>query len=435
MTFVLEIAASLFILVGAVVTAIAALGLIRLPDPFMRMHAATKAGVLGAGMAMFGVGLSFGTFGAIVTGLAGIVFLLATSPLASHALGRAAYVSGAPVASADMADALAGILPRNVFDIAPGRINRARHGSIGPRQNLSNNGERAMSAVEFRTHQAPAREPVTNSLRSVTAWLIGGPAQHAATTVSLSLARAGGARLTGLSTIDESAVDYTGPVPVGGLSWARWLGDQRRGRMRERASKAIAGFEQACGHSDVASAVRHEEQEFAALAATAVGADLLVVPAGVDRVGEPARFGDEIAAQLSQAATAPILRVQRPVGSVRRVLVIVSNSPHCRRLAHALVRTGLWRDAAIRMVVVGEHRAAVVAAADEQARLLRDHGYAVTMLPAIDLDEEKDALMQRIATSDAVITGVLSNRRGLFGAVREDIHEVAADNAALILLP
>jgi monovalent cation/proton antiporter MnhG/PhaG subunit len=431
----LEIIASLFIVAGALTVAIAALGLIRLPDPFMRMHAATKAGVLGAGMVIFGIGLSFGTLGAVLTGVAGVAFLLATSPLASHALGRAAYVSGAPVAATNMADALAGVLPRNVFDIAPGRVTRPPGGRQPSPSSSSINGDRVMSAVEFRHHQAPQRNPAASSLRSLTAWLVGGQSQDAATAVALTLARAGGARVTGLSAMDPTSVDHNGPVPIGGMSWARWLTDQRRGRMRERAAKAIADFENACGQVDVAGAVRHEERDLAALIATAAGADLLVVPAGVDRIGEPAAYADEIAAQLSAAAVAPVLRVRRPVMSVRRVLIILSNSPQCRRLAQTLVRTGLWRDAAIRMLVVAEHRADVTLAASEQAMLLRAHGYAVTMLPAIDLDEEQDDLRHRINAADAVIMGVLTNRRGWFGAVREDVHEIAADHAGLILMP
>lgn len=292
-----------------------------------------------------------------------------------------------------------------------------------------------MSAVQFRTHQPPQRAPAAHALRSITAWLVGGASQDAATTVAMSLARDGGARITGLSAFDASVVDPVGAVPIGGLSWARWLSDQRRGRMRERAAKAIAGFESACGQVDVVGAVRHEERKLSALITTAAGADLLVVPAGVDRIGEPASYGEEISTMLSAAAGAPVLRVSRPVTTVRRVLLIVSNSPLCRQLAQTLVRTGLWRDAAIRMVVVGEHRPDVVLSATEQAALLRDHGYAVTMMPAIDLEEQQNDLLPRIATADAVVTGVLSNRRGWFGSVREDVHELAADNVGLILLP
>ena len=49
MSTVLAILAGGAILLGAGIVAIAAVGLLRLPDPFTRMHAATKAGVLGAG--------------------------------------------------------------------------------------------------------------------------------------------------------------------------------------------------------------------------------------------------------------------------------------------------------------------------------------------------------------------------------------------------
>ncbi len=77
--------------------------------------------------------------------------------------------------------------------------------------------------------------------------------------------------------------------------------------------QGIAGFESACGQVEVVGAVRHEERAFASLLAAAAGADVLIVPAGVDPIGEPACYPDEIATQLSATAIAPVLRVRRPV--------------------------------------------------------------------------------------------------------------------------
>lgn len=70
---------------------VAALGVLRMPDLFMRMHAATKAGTLGAGLLLLAVALAFSQTGVTVRTLATIAFLLVTAPVAAHVIGRAAY--------------------------------------------------------------------------------------------------------------------------------------------------------------------------------------------------------------------------------------------------------------------------------------------------------------------------------------------------------
>jgi monovalent cation/proton antiporter MnhG/PhaG subunit len=435
MSTILNLMAGVSILGGALIVAIAAFGLLRLPDPFTRMHAATKAGVVGSGLVMFGVGLSLGSVSAVITGLAGIAFLLATSPLASHALGRAAYVSGAPIASATVADALIGVLPRNVFDIAPGRVVRGSSGAVSARTSSHAPGGLAMSAVELRTYQMPAAAPGALPLRAVTAWLVGGPSQSDASALALDIARAAHAKLTGLSALDAEAAEHRGAVPAGGIAWARWLGDQRRTRMRERAAKSIAEFETLCSGAEVAAQTRHEERAFSTLITAAAGADILIAPAGVDRVGEPAAYGDEVAMQLSVAGVAPVLRVRRRPLAVRRVMLLVSGAPRANQLAHALIRSGLWRDATVSVVVAGSGRAETELLASEQRALLEKHGFRVTTGDPIDLEADREDMMRCLATFEAVVCPTLTCRRGWFGAMREDVHEIAADRIPLILLP
>ncbi len=108
----IEIAAYALKTVGVVFLVIAAIGVLRLPDAFTRMHAATKAGTLGAGLVMLGSALSVTGAEAIGTAVLTVLILLATVPLASHLLGRAAYTSGAPFWQGTKGDALAETLPR-----------------------------------------------------------------------------------------------------------------------------------------------------------------------------------------------------------------------------------------------------------------------------------------------------------------------------------
>ena len=49
-----DIITALFLVLGSLFSLVAALGMLRLPDTVIRMHAATKAGTLGAGLILFG---------------------------------------------------------------------------------------------------------------------------------------------------------------------------------------------------------------------------------------------------------------------------------------------------------------------------------------------------------------------------------------------
>ena len=84
----------LLVLLGGGFMLVAAVGVLRMPDLFMRMHAATKAGTLGAGLLLTAVAVNFGSTGIAVRAIAAFVFLFLTAPIAAHVIGRAAYYSG-----------------------------------------------------------------------------------------------------------------------------------------------------------------------------------------------------------------------------------------------------------------------------------------------------------------------------------------------------
>lgn len=89
----------LLILLGALFCAISAFGMIRLPDVYLRSHAATKSATLGVLFILIGTFFYFWLFLDVVSIklLLGIVFVFITSPVAGHLNGRAAYRSGVPL--------------------------------------------------------------------------------------------------------------------------------------------------------------------------------------------------------------------------------------------------------------------------------------------------------------------------------------------------
>ncbi|MBI2316580.1 MAG: monovalent cation/H(+) antiporter subunit G [Betaproteobacteria bacterium] len=94
MNTVVDILSWGFLLAGGAFCAIGALGLVRMPDFYTRMHAAGVTDTLGAGLMLFGMmlqaGLSLVTVKLIMIGL--LIFF--TSPSATHALARAARARG-----------------------------------------------------------------------------------------------------------------------------------------------------------------------------------------------------------------------------------------------------------------------------------------------------------------------------------------------------
>lgn len=79
------------LLLGAVFSLIAAIGVLRLPDLYTRMHAASKAGAVGGGLVLIAVALLCFDVGVALRAIIGFVFLLLTTPVGAHLLARASY--------------------------------------------------------------------------------------------------------------------------------------------------------------------------------------------------------------------------------------------------------------------------------------------------------------------------------------------------------
>lgn len=89
-----ETAGLVFLIIGIIFDVIGCIGLVRLPDIYNRLQAATKCVTLGTCMILLSV-LFYTGFGAIgMKALLCIWFILITSPTGAHAIARAAHRSG-----------------------------------------------------------------------------------------------------------------------------------------------------------------------------------------------------------------------------------------------------------------------------------------------------------------------------------------------------
>jgi multicomponent Na+:H+ antiporter subunit G len=100
--------ATVALILGVALALLSAVGILRMPDVYMRLQVATKASSLGIGLLMLGVAAHFGEAGVIVRALLVFVFLFMTAPVSAHLIGRAAYMAGVPLAPGTDPDELAG---------------------------------------------------------------------------------------------------------------------------------------------------------------------------------------------------------------------------------------------------------------------------------------------------------------------------------------
>lgn len=79
---------------GAAFSFLAAIGVLRLPDLYTRMHAASKAGAVGGGLVLLAVVFLSQDVAVSLRAFIGIAFLLLTTPVSAHLLARASYFAG-----------------------------------------------------------------------------------------------------------------------------------------------------------------------------------------------------------------------------------------------------------------------------------------------------------------------------------------------------
>ena len=91
---ILEILTCIFLLLGGVLALVAVAGVLRMPDLFLRMHAATKVGTVSISAIAIGLMIHFSSITVTSRGLLVIAFFLLTAPVAAHMIARAAYRSG-----------------------------------------------------------------------------------------------------------------------------------------------------------------------------------------------------------------------------------------------------------------------------------------------------------------------------------------------------
>ena len=82
---------------GASLMFLTGLGLVRMPDVFCRMHAATKSASLGVALLLLAAAMFFQETMVVTKAVVTIAFIFLTAPVAASLLGRAAYARRTPL--------------------------------------------------------------------------------------------------------------------------------------------------------------------------------------------------------------------------------------------------------------------------------------------------------------------------------------------------
>lgn len=87
--------AACFLLAGAAFALVAAIGVVKFPDLYTRMHAATKAGAFGLSLMLIGLAIRWPQPRMLFMGAMIVLFFYLTAPVAAQMLSRAGYHRGA----------------------------------------------------------------------------------------------------------------------------------------------------------------------------------------------------------------------------------------------------------------------------------------------------------------------------------------------------
>lgn len=339
----------LCLLAGALLCCLAAVGILRLPDVFMRLHAATKAGVVGGGLILIGVAIHDG--GALTTAKVGvaITFLLLTTPVAGHFLGRAAYVSGAPFWQGTTINQLESVITRRHFG--------------------------AVRVQESSAVTSPDAEQIpAAAVSKVLIALAEGPHMDAAIDQAIVLAQQHDAELCGIAIIDIPGLSNVGPVPIGAGHHAAGLRKWRIAKARCTVADVIERLEWKAKDSGLRWSVRIEEGKPHAIVRglQEPGCLMAVAPGGWFDQGV-LESKVPVARRLVDSGISPIFILgTTPADEVRRIHFSHDGSQRSLKTWRRLMEANPWPQARF---VIGVTPGCEHLSIDHLLRVARDQGH------------------------------------------------------------
>jgi len=103
--------------IGALAIFFASLGILRMPDFYLRLSVTVKAATLGVGLLLLCAAILFPDISVTTKAIAITFFLIITSPIAAHMIARAAYFTGTPLWKGTIIDELRGMYNKDTHEL------------------------------------------------------------------------------------------------------------------------------------------------------------------------------------------------------------------------------------------------------------------------------------------------------------------------------
>ncbi len=103
-----DIIVGIFAFLGTVFVFFAAVGILRMPDTYLRLAVTTKAATLGIGLLLIAAAIYSYELAITAKVMAIILFILLTAPVSAHLIGRTSYLGGVKLWKNSVMDDLAG---------------------------------------------------------------------------------------------------------------------------------------------------------------------------------------------------------------------------------------------------------------------------------------------------------------------------------------
>lgn len=319
-------------LVGVGFVIAAAIGVLRFRDALQRMHASTKAGTLGAILVLAGAMLGLAD-DAVPVGTMAILFMLLTVPVAAHLLGRAAYVSGAPMRMVLGRNALFGVLDRQAVPLEE----RTEYVAYAPRAKSLDSADVAPQALAAMSEVrlaliAPDISPIV--------------------TRSLTIRAANKVPMKAIAVVDEGFLEATGDV------------QGTRAKVRENVARAIEEMEPLLPKRRSFFTLSYEEGDpMRLIPSSEDSGSLLVLPNkgwcnhGVDIATPMATGRPEGLLRLADHHAGPVLYLGRkPLVETALIAVADDGSGAILQGLEWALRSGLWKSP--KLLIVGNGKPA-----------------------------------------------------------------------------
>ena len=197
-----------------------------------------------------------------------------------------------------------------------------------------------------------------------------------ATQYAISMARQHGGMLTGVTLFDVDRLDRTGPVPVGGVEFAKELREHRMKVTREVIGQTTAEFEEACKAASVPYRILHEKGDpFEAMVSCSRYHDLMIC--GLKNLFEHGVIQEPPAEliRLVKEGVRPLLAVTDQYRPINRVLIAYSGSAESAKTMKRFAQLNLLPDVTVRIVTFEHSKDHADELLFDAADYLRAHGF------------------------------------------------------------